>query len=428
MGAIVRNEDLASSLRGQGGSLFGDDGVVARFRIGNFRHIAAAYGQVVAQEVMVWSCAALRGFLSEDVEAVPGAEAVIDIKIRSGAEAGDGGRRIVMSRLEVICEALILTPVETQAGKVHIWVSPEDYVEAVASTGDLLKIFPPFAGDPPRSGADWGARYRADMALTCKLLAQLQGERVSGGNASSRLVLRWQAVRGEQGVCLYCEALTRLISDAGREEYPGEYVEAIERLGFVRVFDREIAARVLVELEVEPDARLGCNISARSARWDDWWEGFSDHLARFPWLARRLVIEITETASIQDASEAATFVDRLRRLGCRVALDDFGVGYASIRTALAMSPDIVKIDSFFLSQVAIGKGRASLFEGVVGLAKSLASIVVVEGVETAEQADLVKAVGVEWMQGRYWGAPAAACRWSSRQLSEIDRATSGDWT
>ena len=76
-----------------------------------------------------------------------------------------------------------------------------------------------------------------------------------------------------------------------------------------------------------------------------WWDEIKERLRCAPDLARRLVVEITETAAIPDISDAARLVSDLRRVGCRVAIDDLDAGFASVRQLLALAPDIVKIEN-----------------------------------------------------------------------------------
>ncbi len=215
-------------------------------------------------------------------------------------------------------------------------------------------------------------QYRHDMAVAAEAFAAL---------AEDRLHLNWQPILSPRAPLnfLYQEGLARLFGRDGRPIPTAEFVPALERLGLVRAFDHEIMALALHELENYPAALLGVNISGQSACIDGWWASMFERLERSPDVAQRLIVELTETAAL--APGVHEFVFELRRLGCRFALDDFGVGHASIRNALTLSPDIIKIDGFFLRQADPAIHDYPTLEHLIGIAASLAPVVVVEGVE-----------------------------------------------
>ena len=175
--------------------------------------------------------------------------------------------------------------------------------------------------------------------------------------ANDRLMLVWQRIAHapHQDEILYHEALLRTVENDGTDVAPAEALGALERLGLARSLDQFVVAKVIDELETHPTAVLGVNISAQSAVFDSWWAEAERRLAGNRLIARRLVIEITETAALSSISETICFVDRMRALGCRIALDDFGVGHASIRQLIALKPDIVKVDGFFMRRAAVAE-------------------------------------------------------------------------
>ena len=124
----------------------------------------------------------------------------------------------------------------------------------------------------------------------------------------------------------------------------GEFIQEIERFGYIRLVDRHILDKVLVEAGRHPGVTFGFNlISALTTADKPWLRLLSARLRGYPELARRLVIEITETAALYDIEESARFVSALRRAGCRVALDEFGAGYTSLKHLQSLAVDMVKI-------------------------------------------------------------------------------------
>ena len=105
-------------------------------------------------------------------------------------------------------------------------------------------------------------------------------------------------------------------------------------------------------------------------------------------------------------TSAVKFIDRMRGLGCRFALDDFGCGFASVRHLMALSPQFVKIDKVFLRCATQGARQRELFKRLVGLAGALGATIIAEGVETEAQSELAFEAGCDWQQGYLWGAPS----------------------
>ena len=128
-------------------------------------------------------------------------------------------------------------------------------------------------------------------------------------------------------------------------------------------------------------------------------------------MASRLVIEITETAALRDLDESAGFVKTVRNLGCRVALDDFGAGFTSLRHLEALAVDIVKIDGSFVRGLINRPDNQAVLRHLLGLAHGLGLATVAEWVETAEEAKLLEQQGVDLLQGYHFGKPSIERSW-----------------
>jgi diguanylate cyclase (GGDEF)-like protein/PAS domain S-box-containing protein len=118
----------------------------------------------------------------------------------------------------------------------------------------------------------------------------------------------------------------------------------------------------------------------------------------------RLWLEITEDHLV--AANQRAGVESLRALGCRIALDDFGTGYSGLTYLQQLPVDVLKIDRQFIARVVNDPVSARITEAVTDLAALLHIDVVAEGVETAEQAEAVSRMGIDYVQGYYFGRPA----------------------
>jgi EAL domain-containing protein (putative c-di-GMP-specific phosphodiesterase class I) len=152
-------------------------------------------------------------------------------------------------------------------------------------------------------------------------------------------------------------------------------------------------------MQLPPHAFLSINASPRTiadAR-------FLDVIAGVE--ANRLVVEITEHAIVDDYAPLVEAVGRVRTAGVRIAIDDVGAGYASLRHVLWVSPDIVKLDMSLTRGIDADPVKQALVCGLMAFAARTEFMVVAEGVETAAEADALREVGVRFGQGYLFAKP-----------------------
>ena len=121
--------------------------------------------------------------------------------------------------------------------------------------------------------------------------------------------------------------------------------------------------------------------------------------------ARRLEIEITETAVIDDSNQVLSNLKALRELGVRIALDDFGTGYSSLTCMQRLSPDSIKVDGSFVRELVGSAGSRSIVKSVIHLSRDLSINVVAEGIETSEQLEFLCLNRCDEGQGHFLGVP-----------------------
>jgi EAL domain-containing protein (putative c-di-GMP-specific phosphodiesterase class I) len=118
-----------------------------------------------------------------------------------------------------------------------------------------------------------------------------------------------------------------------------------------------------------------------------------------------LVLEITETAIMEQLDAAIAILIEMRRLGVRLALDDFGTGYSSLSYLQRLPVDILKLDRTFVSGVAGSTEDSALARGILTLGQTLGLQTVAEGIETAEQLDALRQLGCQLGQGYFFARP-----------------------
>ena len=195
-----------------------------------------------------------------------------------------------------------------------------------------------------------------------------------------------------------------------------DVIPVAERLGLVRLLDHRVLELVVDEMVAAPTLRTSLNVSAASTTDPDWWSGLSSLLRAHPGVAERLIVEMTESAAVQDIDETRGFVERVKDLGCRIAIDDFGAGYTSFRNLRKLGVDIVKIDGAFVHDMMRSEDDSAFVRTLIDLARRLKLTTVAEWVQDEEAARTLHAWGCDYLQGalislasteRPWIRPAA---------------------
>jgi len=121
----------------------------------------------------------------------------------------------------------------------------------------------------------------------------------------------------------------------------------------------------------------------------------------------RLVLEITEHATVEDYDALRAALRPLRGRGVSVAIDDAGAGYSSLRHILALEPDLIKLDMSLTRNICLDPARKALAAALISFARETGSRIIAEGVETAAELATLQSLGVEKAQGYFLGRPMA---------------------
>ncbi len=201
------------------------------------------------------------------------------------------------------------------------------------------------------------------------------------------------------------EALIRMEDEAGEIRPAGEFIEAAEALGLIHLLDVRALEIALKQLEARPDIHLAVNVSAASVQDVQTADPYLSLIETRPDLAKRLIVELTETSLATDRKRTADFVRRLRTAGARFSIDDFGAGYTSFQNLLAFDVDQVKIDGEFIKDFSQNPQNQTFVRTLVDLAKNFRLETVGEWVDTEEDAQALRDLGLDALQGFYLGKP-----------------------
>jgi EAL domain-containing protein (putative c-di-GMP-specific phosphodiesterase class I) len=123
---------------------------------------------------------------------------------------------------------------------------------------------------------------------------------------------------------------------------------------------------------------------------------------------RRLVLELTEHARVRDYGRLDRAMDTLRAAGMRVAIDDAGAGFASLRHILKLRPDLIKLDMSLIRDINFDPSKQALAASLISFAEKSNAMIIAEGIESAAELDTLVELGVSYGQGLFLGDPVAA--------------------
>ena len=249
------------------------------------------------------------------------------------------------------------------------------------------------------------------------------GDRVLQALKEDRIEFAFQPIVDSQtGVPAFYEALLRLWDEDRNLIAAKDFIPAIEKLGYSRVIDRRTLDLAVHELYRSPDARLALNISGVTVSDPAWLRKLNSHLRGRPDVAKRLTIEITETVAMKEMAQSTRFVNQVRSLGCKVALDDFGAGFITFRHLKTLTVDEVKIDGALIMNIDQNKDNQALVRTLIELARAFRLEIVAEFVEKEEEAAFLRNEGVTYLQGYYYGKPSFDRPWLEAPVERALRA------
>lgn len=240
-------------------------------------------------------------------------------------------------------------------------------------------------------------RDRADReSVALETQARVRAVLDHGG---PRIVFQPVVALATGAVCGY-EALARF--DGPGDRTPEQWFADAGRVGLGSDLELAAVRNALKQASsLEPDVFVAVNVSPEALLRPE----LLDLVP--PGIATRLVLELTEHHPVEDYEPVLRAFEPLRRLGSRLAVDDTGAGYSSLRHLLALSPDVIKLDHSLVRDIHLDPARRALAAALVAFAADTGRLLVAEGVETPEELAVVRELGVTWVQGFLLGEPEA---------------------
>ena len=252
------------------------------------------------------------------------------------------------------------------------------------------------------------AVYRPNMFMSREREAEAVQDIRRGIQAGEFTFYTQPVVDINCGKPVSAEALVRWVKD-GRVISPGEYIPLLERTGYVVMLDQYIWERVFERQRAMLDQgveTITCSVNVSRIDFEliDVAQLFQSLKEKYRIDPKLIGIEVTESAYADNYDTVQKTISRLRELGFRIYLDDFGSGYSNLNSLSDMKLDILKLDMKFV-QGRDEQRTIKIMESIINMAHLLNLPVVCEGVETEAQLKMVKALGIYYVQGYYYYRP-----------------------
>lgn len=215
------------------------------------------------------------------------------------------------------------------------------------------------------------------------------------------------------GECSSCEALVRWDSKALGFMGPGDFIPLAEYLGLITSIGDYVLEEACRQCRYwnehgMPDFHINVNLSVVQLLQKDVVGTVARILKKTGVKPRNIVLEITESFAINDMDRVLEIIRGIKELGPRIALDDFGTGYSSLNYIKQLPLDIIKVDKTFIDDIAEDEYAQAFIKLIVELSDTIDTDIIVEGVENEAQLNILKELGVDYIQGFYYGKPVPA--------------------
>ncbi|MCL6638479.1 MAG: EAL domain-containing protein, partial [Firmicutes bacterium] len=223
----------------------------------------------------------------------------------------------------------------------------------------------------------------------------------------NRLLLFFQPVFGVKDErIVHHEVLVRLQEKNGDILLPGTFIPVAERFGLMPRIDRRVVQSALNNLRQYPSLNLFVNLSGTSLGDEALLEFIEENIRTGGVDPSRLGFEITETAAVKNPERAGRWIRRLKKIGCRFALDDFGMGFSSFSHLRDLPVDYLKIDGSYVKNLDADPTHFALVRAMNTVAHTLGKKTVAEYVENEKILNILRDLDIDCGQGYHLGRPS----------------------
>jgi diguanylate cyclase (GGDEF)-like protein/PAS domain S-box-containing protein len=384
---------------------YGRRGAVLLLDLDRFKYINDFYGHSAGDEVVrVVGRALTRVIADTDVVARLGGDEFAVLLKETSREGAQATAEALLTAVRA--QEFTIGPASVSLS-ASIGVVP--FGDAEAHAEDLLAVADMAMYAAKEAGGDRLHVSGADDERVAGMQARLAwADQIRRALDEQRFALYWQPIiELATGAATHHELLLRMIGTDGEVISPAAFIETAEQFNLIQELDRWVVRTAIHHLAGDRDAgyRLEINLSGKSIGDPRLPELIEREIAATGVDPARLVFEITETAAIANMDHARAFAERLRNLGCRFALDDFGAGFSSFYYLKHLPLDYVKIDGDFIRNLTGSLTDQLVVKSMVDIARGMGMKTIAEFVENAETVEMLREKGVDYSQGYHHGRP-----------------------
>jgi len=263
------------------------------------------------------------------------------------------------------------------------------------------------------AGKNTWAVYDPDRDRSHSMMARMTWvSRISQAIEQGLFELHFQGVyKTADNSLSHLEALVRMKDPADPEKLimPGQFIPIAEKSGHIIEIDRWVLRQSIATLAANSGLpALSVNVSGRSFDKPTLVPYIQALLEEYEVAPQRLIVELTETAAVSEMQDAQRFIESLQQTGCMVCLDDFGTGFSTFAYLKYLAVQVLKIDGMFIRDLPDHKDNQAVVKAMVDVAHGLDKLTVAEFVEDNETLDMLRALGVDMVQGYYLDRPSAS--------------------
>ncbi|WP_373095279.1 EAL domain-containing protein [Zhongshania sp.] len=235
-------------------------------------------------------------------------------------------------------------------------------------------------------------------------------EQLQSALNGNRLVLFYQPILDlSLNKISHCECLVRMLDDEGQFISPAHFLGIAAESGMMQRLDFSVMEKAMRQQHIWEDSGidtgLSINITAQTLEQPDFEARLNELLQRTGANPTRLIFEVLETDALEDLGAARKLLNNFKTVGAKIAFDDFGIGFTSFEYVRELPVDYIKIDQSFIRFIHERESDQVLVKSMVEMSHNLGKKVIVEGVETREALEIVRDMGVEYVQGYYLCRP-----------------------
>ncbi|MEJ2458633.1 MAG: EAL domain-containing protein, partial [Novosphingobium sp.] len=380
-----------------------DDEFVAVFDIDRFKYVNDDYGHAVGDTLVQLIGQRARGLLGEDalVARIGGDEFAIYVRCADGDTPA-----ILCSRLA----AAVRQPFDFDGFSIAVTISlgyiecraaPEDDIAALISKADLALYA------SKRGGRNRATNFTGELEAARNLDRMLERD-LARALSSGELRMVYQPIYSVNEQENEVEALVRWKHPNLGEVSPAQFIPAAERSGRMPQLGAWIIERALSDLTQWPDLAMSLNLSPLQLQQEGFVAFLLERCRIHGIQPHRIILEVTETVSIERNTRALLTLELLRNAGFRIALDDFGTGYSSLCMMKTFRFDRLKLDRSLVKDIQADATARAVFDAAVQMARQIGAEVVAEGVSEGLLVQSASEAGCTHLQGFHLSMPVEA--------------------